>query len=49
MYSLLVKHFALSQMISAGVPSTEKQKPRVEITSLEAIEDLSSTYGYLLW
>ena len=35
-------------MILTGIPSTEKQKLVAEIASIEAIEDILSTYGYLL-
>ena len=37
MSSLLVNWVPLSQIISSGVPSTEKQKLRAEITSLEML------------
>ena len=35
LYSLLVNWVPLSEMISSGVQSTEKQKLKAEITSLE--------------
>ena len=42
LHSLLVSWVPLSQMISSGVSSTEKQKLRAEITSLEGSSNQQS-------
>ena len=48
-YSLAVNWLPLSEIISSGIPNTEKEELRAEITSLDEVAEWPCTTGNLEW